>query len=298
MAPSPLSDVEAQALLETRGYDSYAWVLLDDHPLRCYPPDADCHPEITAFARKCYAAVGRRYRERGLPLLCLVLMFFVVVQFLVQLPHVMSHFLDQVYTQDLPGFLQTPETVNRSLGLELGLGRNHSAICMNDAPLQADGASGDAAEYVLALGCTGVKADLWQQDGKLLVGSSLSSPNDGHTLQRVYLQSLQAHLDARNSAYIQATEEHGDRADVMPVGLFDEDPTQSFMLLMDVQTSMRRAWPLLVRQLETLNESGYLSYRNAEQDLILRPVTVVVSGRGCRRLSLMDDMSRAMKGLF
>ena len=74
MAPSS-SDVEAQVLLETKEYDSYAWVLLDDHPLRAYPADTDCHPEVTAFARKWYAAVGRQCRERGLPLLCLVLMF-------------------------------------------------------------------------------------------------------------------------------------------------------------------------------------------------------------------------------
>ncbi|KAL4992277.1 hypothetical protein BDW68DRAFT_150113 [Aspergillus falconensis] len=157
----------------------------------------------------------------------------------------MSYFLKQAYTQDLPRFLQTPETVDRSLGL--GLGRDHSADCMDDAPLQADGATGDALAHVLALGCTGVKVDLWQWNGKLLVGTTLSSLNDEHTLQSVYLQSLQTHLDAQNSAYINSTGEHGDRADAMPVGLFDEDPTQSFMLLLDVQTPMRRAWLLLVR---------------------------------------------------
>ncbi|KAL5003573.1 hypothetical protein BDV10DRAFT_155357 [Aspergillus recurvatus] len=296
MAPSPLADVEAQALLETKEYDSYAWVFLDDHPLRSYPADADCHPEITAFTRKCYTAVGRRCRERGLPLFCFVLMFFVIVQFLVQLPHIMSYFLERVYTQDYTGFIQTPETVGRSLGL--GLGRDHSATCVYDAPFRTDGVTRDAVEYILASGCTGVKVDLWQRDGELLVGSSLSSLDDEHTLQSVYLQSLQAQLDARNSASIDSTEEYGDGANVLPVGLFDEDPTQSFVLLLDVQTPMRRAWPLLVRQLEALNESGYFSYRNAEQDLILRPVTVVVSGRGCRRLSLMDDVSRAIKGLF
>ncbi|KAL4971811.1 hypothetical protein BDW66DRAFT_164719 [Aspergillus desertorum] len=296
MAPSPPSDVEAQALFETKEYDRYAWVLLDDHPLRSYPPETDWHPEIIAFARKCYAAVGRGCREPGLHLLCFVLMFFVNVHFLAQLPHVMSHFLEHGYTQHLPGFLQTPETVDRSLGL--GLGRDHSATCAYDASLQADGATDVAVEYVLASGCTGVKVDLWQRDGKFLVEDPRSSLNDEHTLQGAYLQMLQAHLDARNLVYINSTAKHGDRADVEPVGLFDEDPTQSFMLLLEVQTPMRKAWSLLVRQLKALNESGYLSYQNAEQDLMLRPITVVVSGGGYPRLSLIDDVSRAIKGLF
>ncbi|KAL4820216.1 hypothetical protein BDW67DRAFT_153702 [Aspergillus spinulosporus] len=294
MAPSSSSDVEAQVLLETKEYDSYAWVLLDDHPLRAYPADADCHPEITAFARKWYAAVGRQCRERGLPLLCLVLMFFLIVQSLVQLPHIMSYFLHQVYTQDLPGFIQTLETVERSL--ELGLGRDHSAICKYDAPLQTDEVTGDAVEYILASGCTGVKVDLWLRDSELFIGSSLSNLDDGRTLQSVYLQPLQARLDTRNSAYINSTGGHGVEAEIVPVGLFDEDSTQSFILLLDVQTTLRRTWPLLFRQLEAMNKSGYLSFRNAEQDLILRPITVVVSGRGCRRLSLIDDVSRAIKG--
>ncbi|CBF69791.1 hypothetical protein AN6281.2 [Aspergillus nidulans FGSC A4] len=270
MAPSS-SDVEAQVLLETKEYDSYAWVLLDDHPLRAYPADTDCHPEVTAFARKC-----------------------LIVQSLVQLPHIMSYFLEQVYTQDLPGFIQTPETIGRSPGL--GLELDQSAICKYDAPLQTDGVTGDAVEYILASGCTGVKVDLWQRDRELLVGSSLLNLNDDHTLQSVYLQSLQTNLDARNPAYINSTKKHGAKAEIVPVGLFDEDSTQTFILLLDVQTTLQRAWPLLFGQLEALNKSGYLSFRNAEQDLILRPVTVVVSGRGCRRLSLIDDVSRAIKG--
>jgi hypothetical protein len=206
----------------------------------------------------------------------------------------MSYFLEQVYTQDLPGFIQTPETIGRSPGL--GLELDQSAICKYDAPLQTDGVTGDAVEYILASGCTGVKVDLWQRDRELLVGSSLLNLNDDHTLQSVYLQSLQTNLDARNPAYINSTKKHGAKAEIVPVGLFDEDSTQTFILLLDVQTTLQRAWPLLFGQLEALNKSGYLSFRNAEQDLILRPVTVVVSGRGCRRLSLIDDVSRAIKG--
>ncbi|KAL4910092.1 hypothetical protein BDW74DRAFT_173560 [Aspergillus multicolor] len=295
MVASQLSDVEAQPF-ETKEYDSYAWVLLEDHPLRSYPDDANCHPEITAFTRKCSAFIRQRWRERGLPLLCFVLMFFVIVQFLVQLPHIVSYFLEPELRQDLPGFIQTLDTVDRSLGLEL----DHAAICVYDVSAQAhmQGVTGDAVEYTLASGCTGAKVDLWQRNGELLVGSSPSDSDDERTLQSVYVQSLQAQLDARNSASLHSTGENGDEDDLVQVGLFDEDPKQSFTLLLDVQTPMRRAWPSLVAQLEALNERGYLSYRSAEQGLVLRPVTVVVSGRGCRRLSLLDDLSRAIKGFF
>ncbi|RDW90389.1 uncharacterized protein DSM5745_02164 [Aspergillus mulundensis] len=296
MAASQFSDVEAQPFLETKEYDSYAWVLLEDHPLRSYPDDTNCHPEVTEFTRKCSAFVRRRWRERGLPLLCLVLMFFVIVQFLVQLPHIVSYFLEPDYRQDLPGFIQTLDTVDRSLGL----GIDHAAICVYDASVQAQmhGVTGDAVEYTLASGCTGAKVDLSQRDEELFVGSWGPGLDDEHTLQSVYLQSLQSQLDARNSAFVNLTGKNGGQNDLVPVGLFDENPTQSFTLLLNIQKPMRRAWPPLVAQLEALNERRYLSYRSAEQGLVLRPVTVVVLGKGCRRLSLLDDLSRAIKGFF
>ncbi|KAL4918240.1 hypothetical protein BDW62DRAFT_182130 [Aspergillus aurantiobrunneus] len=293
MASSP--DLEAlratQPLLDAEEYDSYSWVLLEDHPLRSYPTDADCHPDVSAFTSKFYAVVRRRWRERVLPLLCLLLMFFAIVHFLLQLPHIASYFLELVYTEDVPGFVQTPLTADRPF--------DHATTCVYDPPSQMEGTTYDAVESALSSGCIGVKVDLWQRHCELLVGSSPSGLDNRHTLRKVYLKSLQAHLDARNYASNDSTEEHDAKFDgPAPVGLFDENPLQPFTLFLDVQTPMRRAWPLLTAQLRTLNKSGYLSYRTAEQDVVTRPVTVVVSGRGCRRVSLMDNLSRAMKGLI
>ncbi|KAL4785170.1 hypothetical protein BJX76DRAFT_188968 [Aspergillus varians] len=297
MADSP--DLEAlratQPLLHEGEYDSYSWVLLEDHPLRSYPTGADCHPEISAFTRKLYAMVRRCLRERVLPLLCLLLMFFVIVQFLLQLPHVASYFLEPVDTRGLSEFIQTPATAGQSFD------RTATCVFESPGPSQMDGVThdADAVGYALASGCTGVKINLWQRNRSLLVGNDLSSFDDERTLQNIYLRPLQLRLDARNSASNDSIEKHNDMLDdVPPVGLFDEDPLQPFTLFLGIQTPMQTAWPLLDAQLRSLNQNGYLSYRNAEQELVVRPVTVVVSGRGGRRLSLMADLSRIMKGLF
>ncbi|KAL4938925.1 hypothetical protein BDV06DRAFT_199879 [Aspergillus oleicola] len=293
MTNSP--DLEAlgdtKQLLEVKEYDKYSWVLLEDHPLRSHPIEANCHPDIATFAARCLAVLRRRWRERGFPLLCLVMMIFVIVQVLVLLPYIASYLFEPVYTKELPGFIQTLETAGQLL--------DHAAVCVFEPPSLTEGATHDAVGYALASRCTGVKANVWFRHRDLLVGSSLSNLVDEQTLQRVFLESLQAQLYARNSAFIESSKEHSDNADKSsPIGLFDEDPSQTFTLFLDAQTPMHRAWPLLVAQLGTLNESGYLSYRNAEEGLVLRPITVVVSGKGCRRHSLVDDLSRAMKGLF
>ncbi|KAL4968512.1 uncharacterized protein BDV14DRAFT_143310 [Aspergillus stella-maris] len=290
-----LPDVEVlgdtEQLLEVKEYDKYSWVLLDDHPLRSHPTEANCHPDIAIFASRCLVALKRRWRERGLPLLCLVMMIFVVIQVLMLLPYIASYLFEPAYTKELPGFIQTLETADQLL--------DHAAVCVFEPPSQTEGATHDAVGYALASGCTGVKANVWLRHRDLLVGNSPSDLDEEKTLQTTFLDSLQADLYTRNSAPVESNENHSNSLDKSsPIGLFDEDPSQTFTLFLDVQTPMHRAWPLLVAQLRTLSESGYLSHRNAEEGLVLRPITVVVSGKGCRRHSLVDDLSRAMKGLF
>lgn len=224
-------------------------------------------------------------------------LFSVIVQFLLQLPHVASYFLEPVHTKGLPEFIQTPITVDRAF--------DRAAACAFGPPSQPGGAAHNAIEHALSSGCTGVQVDVWQRHHDLLIGDSSPSPSSSNpgkkdTLKGVYLKSLQHQLDARNAASSNdsKTEKHDSEFNARPVGLFDNNPQQTFTIFLDVKTPMRKAWPVLVTQLKALNESGYLSYRNAEQELVLRPVTIVVSGRGCRRLSLKDDLSRVMKGLF
>jgi hypothetical protein len=164
-----------------------------------------------------------------------------------------------------------------------------------------EGATNNAVDDALTSGCTGAQIDLWLRNRDLLVGSVPSNLENQRTLQSVYLQPLLATLDERNSAPddSNSTEAHDGRMpDASPIGLFDEDPLQSFTLFLDLRTPMRTAWPVLVAQLRALDQRGYLSYRDSTQELVLRPVTVVVSGTGCRRLSLIDDLSRVIKGSF
>ncbi|KAL3469892.1 hypothetical protein BJX99DRAFT_240470 [Aspergillus californicus] len=266
-------------------YDSYSWVLLEDHPLRSYPTAFDCHPDIASFTRKFYTIARRRWRERVVPLLCLVLMFFVVVQFLVLLPHVADY------------FLETGSELETGTGFIQQIGVADAGICVfdNDETLsqsQMEELTDDAIEYALASGCTGIKVNLWLRNNELFVDSNSNLKNT-HTLQTTYLQPLQAKLDARNSASSDKTDNEVD--DVSPVGLFDESPLHPFTLLLEIKTPMRMAWPRLVSQLEGLNERGYLSYRDATHELVRRPVTVVVGSRGKRRLSLWDDLLRTWK---
>ncbi|KAL4956890.1 hypothetical protein BDW69DRAFT_181138 [Aspergillus filifer] len=290
-----LPDVEAlgdtKQLLEREDYDKYSWVLLEDHPLRSHPTEANCHPDIATFTSQCLAVLRKRWRDRGLPLLCLMMMIFAIVQVLMLLPYIASLLFVPAYTKELPGFIQTLETADQLL--------DHAAVCMFEPPSQTKGVTHDAVGYALASGCTGVKADIWLRHRDLLVGNSPSDLDEEKTLQTTFLDLLQAGLYTRNSASVESNEKHSNSSDkTSPIGLFDEDPSQTFTLFLDVQTPMHRAWPLLVAQLRTLNESGYLSHRNAEEGLVLRPITVVVLGKGCRRHSLVDDLSRAMKGLF
>ncbi|KAL2872757.1 uncharacterized protein BJX67DRAFT_340292 [Aspergillus lucknowensis] len=280
-------------------YDSYSWVLLEDHPLRSYPTEVDCHPEILSFTKKYYARLRRRWRERVLPLLCFVLMFIIVAQFLLQLPRIASYFLEPVMTEEIPVFIQLSTTA----AADRWASHADSPSCVYGPSQQMEGATYNAVETALASGCTGVKVDLWLRNHDLLIGDSPVDLRASHTLQTVYLEPLQASLAAQNhplNTRLNATEKHDGKPTTTTVGLFDEDPTQPFTLFLDIRTPTRRtAWTrLMAQQLSALNESGYLSYRDAKQDLVLRSVTVVVAERERIRLSLMDDLRRVMKGIF
>lgn len=63
-----------------------------------------------------------------------------------------------------------------------------------------------------------------------------------------------------------------------PRGLFDSDPAQTLVLLVDVKAGPASTWPLLVQSLESLRRRGWLtSVRGGKIDT--GPVTVVVTGK-------------------
>ncbi|KAL2820395.1 hypothetical protein BJX63DRAFT_312846 [Aspergillus granulosus] len=290
----PLLQAEADAG-ECNSYtSSYSWVLLEDHPLRSHPSEVECHPGILSFSRKCVVRLRRRWRESVLPLLCLVLIFVVIVQFLLQLPRVASYFLEPVVTEELPGFIQLSATLGQSASLP----SSESSSCVYGvSPPLIEQVADDAVEAALTAGCTSVKADLWLRNHDLLVGSDPKSLGKERSLQTVYLQPLLSKLDALNSySKIPSTAGNGTRIpdEFVPVGLYDNDPTQSFTLILNIRTPARTSWPRLVAQLRELDERGYLSYRNnTTQDLIMRPVVIVLAEE-CRRISWIDRLSRVM----
>ncbi|KAL3462923.1 hypothetical protein BJX64DRAFT_287900 [Aspergillus heterothallicus] len=275
-------------------YDSYSWViLLDDLPLRSHPSEVDCHPEIGSYSRKCVAGLRRRWRERVLPLLCLVLMFLVIAQFLLQLPRLASYFLEPIRPDELPGFV----TYGQSASLA---GAEPSGCVYSQSPDLAEETTNDAVEAALASGCTSVEIDLWLQSRDILVGSDPKSLDQERTLQSVYLQQLDEKLDALNSHFNASDTAIGNKSGsdkTSVIGLFDEDPMQSFTLLLNIRPPARTMWPLLVAQLRALDEHGYLSYRNnVTEELILRPITIVFVEKEYQPPSWIARLSRFMAG--
>lgn len=59
--------------VDVKEYDSYAWVLLEDHPLRSYPTNYP--PGVVNILRRWYATARGWWSERGMSLVCLLVMF-------------------------------------------------------------------------------------------------------------------------------------------------------------------------------------------------------------------------------
>jgi hypothetical protein len=200
--------------------------------------------------------------------------------------------------EELPGFIQLSSTLGESAHVE----SPDLVGCVHEAPPSSTvGETYDAVGNTLASGCTGVKVDLWLRNHDLLVGSDPKGLDKERTLQTVYLQPLQTKLDALNPAFsnTSSTTDKDKNAsnEILPVGLFEGNPTQSFTLVLDIQTPARTTWPRLFAQLRTLNESGYLSYRDyATNDLVVRPVTLVLVENECQRPSWIERLSRIMRG--
>ncbi|KAL3445121.1 hypothetical protein BJX65DRAFT_163592 [Aspergillus insuetus] len=282
---------------QTEEYDSSSWVLLEDHPLRSQLTEVECHPEILSFSNKCFVGLRRGWREHVLPLLCLALMFFVVVQFLLQLPRLASHVLEPVAMEELPEFIQLSSMLGESAHVE----SLESVGCVYEAPPSSTiEETYDAIGNTLISVCTGVKVDLWLRNHDLLVGSDPKGLDKERTLQTVYLQPLQLKLDTLNPHFYTSSTTDKEKVgsdEILPIGLFEAEPTQSFTLILNIQTPARTTWPRLFAQLRALNESGYLSYRDdATQDLVVRPVTLVLAKNECQRPSWIERLSRIMRG--
>ena len=131
----------------------------------------------------------------------------------------------------------------------------------------------------LQAGCIGVEADIWfmDQDNKdyppdLYVGHDTSSHTVERTLTSMYVDPLVTILDRQNPI----TPFHS-VVDQPRRGVFDTDPAQTLILLVDIKTDGAATWPQVIKTLSPLRDRGYLTYYNGKE-VVNGPVTVVGTG--------------------
>lgn len=124
----------------------------------------------------------------------------------------------------------------------------------------------------LQAGCVGVEADVWLFDEELYVGHTTSSLSSRRTLRSLYIDPLVEILNQQNPAT-----PFRRILDTPVRGVFDADPNQSVVLLIDFKTDGAATWPAVAEELAPLRDRGYLTYFNGNE-IIPGPVTVVGTG--------------------
>ncbi|KAF4469911.1 altered inheritance of mitochondria 6 [Fusarium albosuccineum] len=131
-------------------------------------------------------------------------------------------------------------------------------------------------------GCVGVEADVWAVQGELYVGHNLGSLSTDRSLSSMYIQPLIELLQTKNSA---------DNPALPPRGVYDREPNQTLVLLVDLKSEPDIAWSLLLEKLEPLRQKGWLSHVS-NNTFISRPITVVGTGETEIRMVDEDTPSR------
>lgn len=118
-------------------------------------------------------------------------------------------------------------------------------------------------------GCTGVEADVWLFDGELYVGHHKAELAENRTLRTLYIDPLVKLLD-RSDRSSQASRSK-------PNGVFDSDPAQTLVLLIDFKGDGHDTFGVVEQQLRPLRERNLVSYWDGTR-LHSRAVTVVATG--------------------
>lgn len=121
-------------------------------------------------------------------------------------------------------------------------------------------------------GCISVEADVWLFDDDLYVGHTKSSLAANRTLRSLYVDPLKEILGKQNPVTKFQPAVNG-----TPNGVFDTDPSQTLVLLIDFKTNGTKVWPYVVSQLSPLREKGYLTHFDGKE-VVQRPITVVATG--------------------
>jgi hypothetical protein len=130
----------------------------------------------------------------------------------------------------------------------------------------------------LHYGCTGVEADVWHIGDNLFVGHNTASLTSNRTFTSLYADPLIELLDKQNSPTA-----FGDNKNH---GVFDEDPSQTLVLLVDMKTHGPDTFYKVQEQLEGLRSRGYLTHFNGTHTV---PGAITVVGTGNTPFDTLTD---------
>ncbi|KAF3811452.1 Altered inheritance of mitochondria protein 6-like [Colletotrichum gloeosporioides] len=122
----------------------------------------------------------------------------------------------------------------------------------------------------LQVGCVGIEADVWLYGTELFVGHDRWSLREDNTFTSLYIDPLVRLLEERNSG-------HENYTDQRPRGIYEANPNQTLILLVDLKTNGAETWPEVVRQLQPLRDRGWLS-TIIDGQVNYGPITVVGTG--------------------
>ncbi|MBE7182551.1 MAG: hypothetical protein INR71_15325 [Terriglobus roseus] len=127
----------------------------------------------------------------------------------------------------------------------------------------------DALHY----GCTGVEADVWTfpSDPALYVGHSASALTKNRTFTAMYVDPIADILDAMNNRTAFPSSR------TTPRGVFDEDPDQALVLLVDFKNGDKDIFEMVFAQTQRLRDADYLTHWDGHK-VVERPVTIVGTG--------------------
>lgn len=110
-----------------------------------------------------------------------------------------------------------------------------------------------------------MEADVWVEPEGILVGHERDSLEANKTLQGLYIDPLLEILEQRNR--------HASRR-----GVFNTDPDQTLVLLLDLKTDGRSTWPAVNEQLQPFRDRGWLTYFDGDS-VVNGPITAVGTGK-------------------